>query len=954
PALSGANRGDLSRRGGGQRLPDLPSSLANDANSRVAHQQQTPPIKRHCYWQLRNRRYPVGRSVRRCSASGAPGGDLIEEGLQFLEPFVQSERSYPDLATLLGGVGDRVTMSGTDVAAYPPSPNGSGGEVSISRAPTALMGVFPEASRAWLTVDNEFFLWNYEDGSDLAYYDGLQDAIVAVGFVQPRRDVFADEVHHLLCLATPLELAVLGRAPAGRTAVAPGQLMDSVVTCIEGSRSTGRLESTVFCLCSLFCRGWRYRRPGAVAACAAQTWPLMLARIAHMRSAIKGSDVVRVCLGWPMIFRLATEQPRRTVLMLASSRGGSGITLYVLQLRTRFLGDTQLQGGLQACLAPGRGLDHGAALPSPQLIIGNIASIPQLQRRFALPPWAASIDCQTPVPSSAAGRPTRRPNALLSGLSRYAARVLLPLWYSRSRLTEDERAHLRGTRFRDLLLAKNRLLLNRLIACLLEHYLADSASVDSISNKLQEACSSLYTPQDCPAANEMLQAAAGEPLDRRTSLLAEAGRLYREAGTSVSLADVLPRLEGSAGLRDYGRIVPGLGPSSGILRIAPLHFTREGRKPHTEADADAVAGRHGCYQALLDICTRLRRAATGAGAATVPVAVTPRPRQPRQQQLQPPLSRNRRPKRSRVSHEMARVLDNVIRVTLNSDDMLAHYEMFNWLSQHGMTEQMLIARIALPAFETLRQSSRGALEYSNTWPWQPATPLIWPSVSGLPGSGHCRRQESAGREGIGELLQQLEDELDTATVQAAVPRGAAAAVSAVGCLARDGRSCAPAQRSAVSPHGALCRVRRSACACRWPKLRIVASAGPPGPGAGQSAVREELLDRELAGTARLQGPARPILFQPVPMCEDFFPAVQIVATLAEARYRSPPRGGLGCQRVSASSIIRCTVWLRPTHQLLRRRAGDPVWQSLRGYHQLLRSLICLLANSSGPPDSMPA
>ena len=26
------------------------------------------------------------------------------------------------------------------------------------------MGLFPEIGRAWLTIDNRLFLWNYEDG----------------------------------------------------------------------------------------------------------------------------------------------------------------------------------------------------------------------------------------------------------------------------------------------------------------------------------------------------------------------------------------------------------------------------------------------------------------------------------------------------------------------------------------------------------------------------------------------------------------------------------------------------------------------------------------------------------------------------------------------------------------------------------------------------------------------
>lgn len=27
-----------------------------------------------------------------------------------------------------------------------------------------MMGVFPDISRAWLTIDSDIFMWNYEDG----------------------------------------------------------------------------------------------------------------------------------------------------------------------------------------------------------------------------------------------------------------------------------------------------------------------------------------------------------------------------------------------------------------------------------------------------------------------------------------------------------------------------------------------------------------------------------------------------------------------------------------------------------------------------------------------------------------------------------------------------------------------------------------------------------------------
>ncbi|CAL8081849.1 unnamed protein product [Calicophoron daubneyi] len=80
-----------------------------------------------------------------------------------------------------------------------------------------LMGVFTACERAWITVDSELFMWNYEDGGDLAYYDGVKDTIICVGLSRPRPGILPGRVHFLLCLATPLEIVVLGVTYTGST-----------------------------------------------------------------------------------------------------------------------------------------------------------------------------------------------------------------------------------------------------------------------------------------------------------------------------------------------------------------------------------------------------------------------------------------------------------------------------------------------------------------------------------------------------------------------------------------------------------------------------------------------------------------------------------------------------------------------------------------------------------------
>ncbi|CAH1772348.1 unnamed protein product [Owenia fusiformis] len=72
------------------------------------------------------------------------------------------------------------------------------------------MGLFPEISRAWLTIDSDIFVWNYEDGQDLAYFDGLNETILSAGLVKPKPGIFQPHILYLLCLCTPVDIVLLG------------------------------------------------------------------------------------------------------------------------------------------------------------------------------------------------------------------------------------------------------------------------------------------------------------------------------------------------------------------------------------------------------------------------------------------------------------------------------------------------------------------------------------------------------------------------------------------------------------------------------------------------------------------------------------------------------------------------------------------------------------------------
>ncbi|KAK9740638.1 hypothetical protein RND81_03G050200 [Saponaria officinalis] len=81
---------------------------------------------------------------------------------------------------------------------------------------TALCGIFPEIRRAWASVDNSLFLWRFDkwDGQ-CPEYSAEEQAICAVGLANSKPGVFVEAIQHLLVLATPAELMLVGVCCSG-------------------------------------------------------------------------------------------------------------------------------------------------------------------------------------------------------------------------------------------------------------------------------------------------------------------------------------------------------------------------------------------------------------------------------------------------------------------------------------------------------------------------------------------------------------------------------------------------------------------------------------------------------------------------------------------------------------------------------------------------------------------
>ncbi|XP_034048068.1 nuclear pore complex protein Nup155 [Thalassophryne amazonica] len=165
------------------------------------------------------------------SSPAAAYAEALENSAHLIDTHLHEDRCFPDLSELLSVPSHNMpTLSGVSDMDYPLQ---GPGLLSVPNLPelnavrrvplppelveqfshmqcNCMMGVFPEICRAWLTIDNDIFMWNYEDGGDVAYFDGLIETILAVGLVKPKQGILQPHIHYLLVLATSVDVVILG------------------------------------------------------------------------------------------------------------------------------------------------------------------------------------------------------------------------------------------------------------------------------------------------------------------------------------------------------------------------------------------------------------------------------------------------------------------------------------------------------------------------------------------------------------------------------------------------------------------------------------------------------------------------------------------------------------------------------------------------------------------------
>ncbi|KAF2475805.1 nucleoporin-domain-containing protein [Lindgomyces ingoldianus] len=188
----------------------------------------------------------------------APAPSPIERAARTINDMLAKDARYPDVETYVGqGISGEYDLS-TNRAWTPfqklrtyEIPERIFEQVNQTQMATT-MGLFAEINHAWVTIDNQLYLWDYtHPNPELIGYEEQPNTIINVKLVKPRPKVFVDTISHLLVVATSAEIRAIAmecqKGPEGVHGVTLYQtgLTVSVrgihVGCIAGSAKTGRI-----------------------------------------------------------------------------------------------------------------------------------------------------------------------------------------------------------------------------------------------------------------------------------------------------------------------------------------------------------------------------------------------------------------------------------------------------------------------------------------------------------------------------------------------------------------------------------------------------------------------------------------------------------------------------------------------------------------------------------------
>ncbi|KAG0501951.1 hypothetical protein HPP92_002023 [Vanilla planifolia] len=139
----------------------------------------------------------VSECIGRDTASQVDLEEALEASRYTSHPYSSHPKEWPPLVEVL----ETRELPSTLIERYA----AAGGEG------TALCGTFPEICRAWASVDNSLFLWRFDKRDEQCVeYCGEEQSICTVGLARVKPGIFVEAIQHLLVVATPVELCLIG------------------------------------------------------------------------------------------------------------------------------------------------------------------------------------------------------------------------------------------------------------------------------------------------------------------------------------------------------------------------------------------------------------------------------------------------------------------------------------------------------------------------------------------------------------------------------------------------------------------------------------------------------------------------------------------------------------------------------------------------------------------------
>ncbi|ETN83208.1 hypothetical protein NECAME_07506 [Necator americanus] len=148
----------------------------------------------------------------------AMAGDSIESAAQRIANHIEDTIDTADIYSKLtqdgscpvSGLGDRFyTKGGLQfvLKRRVPLPEELAYQIRNMRSQFS-MGLFLEISRAWVVIDSDIFMWNFETNDDLAYFDAVENTVLKIALVRVKSDVFASHITHGLVVGTVTDLSL--------------------------------------------------------------------------------------------------------------------------------------------------------------------------------------------------------------------------------------------------------------------------------------------------------------------------------------------------------------------------------------------------------------------------------------------------------------------------------------------------------------------------------------------------------------------------------------------------------------------------------------------------------------------------------------------------------------------------------------------------------------------------